>query len=462
MGMIALVVAVGVAIFVLRERGAAPNVNASAEEARKANAAIEPRYEEARQKLLAGQPAEAAEAFHALEQQPNVPQPTRNWITVHIGMAELLAGRESEARSAFRDLEARGVYSSDAAEGKLAQFFVDLGRTMSSTGAVDASVAKDYDKSNHEAIALFLLALKDWNARAFEEAGPLFRQFQSSPLRKRDPSDPTPPSPYAWIGDYKDLAAGYIADFVEYRSVAELLKETSTLAAQKKALEEARAVRGRLKLPGTLADFLDKTIKELDEQVSKQEAEQERITQEHNAADAKIFAAILPKVNALNAQFRFAEARVVIQGAKLTGEKGRREQEALLKKTDWLAKFKSLLMRDLNASGFPQSIAKRNGMVIAGGVGRASEQQVEVKTPYGTVPVPWTDLTMESVIAMAQSFIRPGLPEDLAGDRKWLLGVFSFHAQKLREGRTLLAEAAQVRPEYGEALPLFLEFSGNQ
>jgi hypothetical protein len=462
MGMIALVVVVGIAIFVMRERSAAPNVNASAEEARKANAAIEPRYEAARQKLLTGQPAEAAEALHALEQQPNVPQPTRNWITVHIGMAELLAGRESEARSAFRDLEARGVFSSDTAEGKLAQFFVDLGRTMSSTGPVSASVAKDYDKSNHEAIALFLLALKDWNERAFEEAGPLFRQFQSSPLRKKDPSDPAPPTPYSWIGDYKELAAGYIADFAEYRSVAELLKDTSSLVAQKKALEEARAVRGRLKMTGALADFLEKTIRELEEQVSKQEAEQERITQEHNAADAKVFAAILPKANALNAQYRFAEAKVIVQGAKLTGQKGRREQEALLKKTEWLARFKSLLMRDLNASGFPQPISKRNGMVIAGGVARATEQQVEVKTPYGTVPVPWTDLTMETVIAMAQSFIRPGLPEDLAGDRKWMLGVFSLQARKLREGRTLLAEAAQGRAEYGDALPLFLEFAENQ
>jgi hypothetical protein len=63
MAMIAVVVITGIVIFVVREREAAPNVNASAENARKANAALEPSYEAARQKLLAGQSAEAAEAF---------------------------------------------------------------------------------------------------------------------------------------------------------------------------------------------------------------------------------------------------------------------------------------------------------------------------------------------------------------------------------------------------------------
>jgi hypothetical protein len=359
-------------------------------------------------------------------------------------------------------LEARGVFSSDATDGKLAQFFVDLGRVMSSSAPVEASVAKDYDKSNHEAIALFLLALKDWTLGSFDEAGPLFRQFQSSPLRKPDPADAPPPSPHAWIGDYKELAAQYISDFTEYRSLTDLVKDTTTLAAQKKALEEMKATRSRLKLQGALANALDGKIKELEETVAKQEEEQSRVTREQDAADAKVFSAILPKANALSALYRFTEARAVVEGAKPTGEKGRREREALLKKMEWLAKFKSLLMRDINAGAFPQPITKRNGMVIPGGVSRATEQQVEVKTPYGSVPVPWPDLAIETIIAMAQSYIRPSLPEELAGDRKWLLGVFSFHAKKLREGRTLLAEAAQLRPEYGEALPLFLEFAESE
>jgi hypothetical protein len=118
-----------------------------------------------------------------------------------------------------------------------------------------------------------------------------------------------------------------------------------------------------------------------------------------------------------------------------------------------------MLTNDLNAGGFAQPIKRKNGMAVPAGVARASDQQVEGKTPYGTVPIAWTDIAPESIIAMAQSFIRPGMPDELAADRKWHLGVFLFLVGKAREGRALLAEAASMQPVHQTALPLFLEFA---
>ena len=460
--MIALVVIIGVGAFLMRNRNAPRAENPAVEATRKAAAAVDPRYEEARQKILTASPPEAIEAISALEKQPNVPQPLRNWITVHAGMAHLLASQEKESRTVFADLEARGPYSTDPSEQKLAKFFVELGRTLSRGSSISASVAKDYDKSTYEALALFLFALKSWELQKFDEAGPLFRQFQSSPLRKKDPSDSGPASPYAWVGEYKDLSSRYIADFAEYRGVVEILNDTSTLEAQKKALEEARGLRSRLQQPGSLPKALDKRIADLEREIAVQQDAEAKITAEQDAADTRVFTEAKPKAAALSGQYRFNEARAALVNIQLTGEKGRREQEALAKKMEWLAKFKSLLVKDLNAAGFPHAISKRNGAVVAGGIGRATEQQIETRTPYGVVPVPWPEVAQESVIAMAQSFMRPGMPNDLLGDRKWLLGVFSFYARKQREGRSLVAEAAQSRKEYSDALPLFLEFAEAQ
>jgi hypothetical protein len=256
-GMIALVVLAGVFFFTMRGREEQGGADPQREDVRKAEAAVEPQYEAARQKIIARQPAEAAKAFMELGGQPNIPQPLRNWISVHAGLAELLAGREEESRRHFGELTARGPYSTEPSEQKLATFFTTIGTQLSGNATAPASVAKDYEKTNQGALALLLFALKNWELQEFEEAGALFRQFQSSPLRSREPGDPQPASPFAWIADYKEIANSYLEDYTEYRPAAELLNTAETPEDRKKALEQATAVRGRLKLPGRLAIYLD-------------------------------------------------------------------------------------------------------------------------------------------------------------------------------------------------------------
>jgi hypothetical protein len=130
-----------------------------------------------------------------------------------------------------------------------------------------------------------------------------------------------------------------------------------------------------------------------------------------------------------------------------------------MKRIEYLARFKSLLIRDITAATYPHPIATRTNTAVPGVVASATEQGVQVKTKYGAVPVPWTEISLDHVLAMARYFIRPDMSEQLVSDRKWLLGVFSFFARKEKEGRTLVAEAAQSRKEYADELSLFLEFA---
>jgi hypothetical protein len=127
----------------------------------------------------------------------------------------------------------------------------------------------------------------------------------------------------------------------------------------------------------------------------------------------------------------------------------------LLKKMEWLAKFKATLIGDLNTVGYQAAVMKKNGGQIPGPVRRANETQIETVTPFGSLPAPWTELAPESVIAMSKSFLRPDLPAETLADRQWQLGVYEIYAGKAREGRELLVQAGQAKPEYREELNLF-------
>jgi hypothetical protein len=69
--------------------------------------------------------------------------------------------------------------------------------------------------------------------------------------------------------------------------------------------------------------------------------------------------------------------------------------------------------------------------------------------------VPWSDLTPDGVFKMSQSFIAADLPPQIMAFRKWHLGVYASFIGKQTESMTLLKEAADLKPLFGEELPLF-------
>ena len=55
-------------------------------------------------------------------ENPSGPQPTLNWITLHAGLANVLAGKSDDAKADFDKLAKRGPYSGDPFEIKFAEF----------------------------------------------------------------------------------------------------------------------------------------------------------------------------------------------------------------------------------------------------------------------------------------------------------------------------------------------------
>jgi len=455
---IALIVGGGVVTFIYRDRifnrGARPEPVVA--ENSGAVSPFEQRYRDARALVLAGKTDEGIAALQKLEGEKDVPRIIRNWIVVYRGMAELLAGRDPKARAVFKSLRKEGTESTDPAENKLNPFFSDLARKIGSDAAIPLSDAKDYDKTNHESIALLLFALKDWNIGTFDEAGPLFRQFLSA----------SPQAPKTWFGDadeiakLKTIAGDYVADFNTWRDTQELVKAATNSEERRAALDKARAARAELKLKSGLTELFDKMIAEFgNEPVAPDNQEAKKMAEQEAAADAPIVAEAKAKANALSRQFKFSEARAAAAQAKPAGEKAKREIDALTKRMEWLARFKATLIKDLGTTTYVGPLSRRTGSVLQGGVNRADETQVYNKTPYGAIPVPWTDLQPETVYAMAASFIRQGLPPEIAGERKWLLGVYTYFINRPKEARALVTEAAQQKKEYADELETFLEFA---
>ncbi len=450
---IAVVVLGGVAAFKWRPKPHHEEEGGSAtvEQIIAATAEAEPKFKQARADILNAKYKAAAEELGKLDETPNLPQPLRNWITMHQGLAYLFAGKNLDARKTFGKIEERGLFSNDPNDARIAKFFVESAKLLRGEDVIDQSVAKDYDKTNYQAFALLLFGLKNWNMEKPDEATALFRQFTSS----------WPEAPPLWIGDerqisrYKDIAKSFVTDSTAFKTASEAIKSASSMEEKVAALKSAKEARAEMKLTTKFSKSLDESIAEFEPQVATLLAEKAKMDADNAAADAKNLPEAKKKRADLVAQYKFTEARFAITSASINSDAGKQAQEVLGKKTNWLANFKSILIGDINTFGYPQPVVKKTGPAVPGGIVRADEEKVYVKSQYGFLPVPWTDIAPEQVVVIAQYFIRPTLTPELSAHRKWHLGVFECEFGKMAEGRTLLSDAARTMSVYNDEIPLF-------
>ena len=423
----------------------------AAPEKKKSSGPVEPRFKAARAQMLAGQYAEAAAALAEIDEDPNIRQPLHNWITLHHGFALLLADREKDSRAVFAKIEDRGLFSKDERNLELANFFVNLAHLLRAEEPVAGTVAKDYDKWTYEGIALLLLGLKDWGLEKFDDSIALFRQFDSV----------MPDKMVEWASGpeelkiLKQIGEGCVADFSEFKPAMDGLKAAKTPEEQLAAVGIAKTARAKMKIVTKRSAELDAMIADLGPKATALIAEKNKMTAAEESTDAKAMVEAKQKRTDLISKFLFAEARQAILDPNLVTEKARDEQQLLAKKTSWLANYKAQLIEDLNAKGYAAPLKTKTGAPLSGAIAKADAQQLMLRSPRGLVPMPWSELSLESAYAMGLSFILPDMAPDIVGFRKWHLGVFASFAGKEKESQALLGEASELRPLYKDELPLF-------
>ena len=449
LAMIVAIVAGGVVIYMKRAsfQPSAPTVDPRYQQVQAATANLEPQFQAARKLIESGEFNAAVMEFQTLAALPNVPQPLLNWLTLHEGLALLFAGREAQARAVFTALAARGPYSEDRTEQKMANFFVNVSTQLAGDLPIQSRVAVQYDKANYESIALLLYALKDWQMGSFELAGPLFRQFFSA----------KPEAPYEWIGDYKKLSDEFTEAYTTYHGVMQALEAADSPRKKKAALTAAQEALEKIRTKGELAKRLEETTQKVAEEMSTAEKEESARRAEEEAADAKAMKAVATEVKPLFQQFKFAEARAAAKAVSPVGKKALREVALLVKKCDWLATFKANLIADINGGGSKVPVVRRNKTIMPGFATRANDLGIEVRTEFGGAPALWTDLAPTTILTMSRAFIKPGMAPEMMAERQFLAGVFAQTAKLDKEARELLDAAVLAKPDYKKDRDLLLE-----
>ncbi|MDB6156106.1 MAG: hypothetical protein JWL90_4559 [Chthoniobacteraceae bacterium] len=413
------------------------------------------RFSLARGSLVMGRYSEAAEKFGKLSLQKAAVQPLLNWITMHEGLAYLLAGKDPEARAAFAKVQERQWTDEGAGAKKLEKFFLTTTTLLVGDEKIPSDAAKDYDKSNHEAFALLLFGLKDWNLEDYENASSFFRQFSSSYMKASE----------QWLGTdqeiakLKNLVDHFEEAFAEYLRVTKELDAAKTPEEKKAAVDRAKASRKIIKVLAKMTAELDTRIAEIEPGAMEAIAEKARMANDDAEFDAKALPEAKAKRDALLVQMRFEEAHEAILAPQLHTEKPREEQERLATRTQWLATFKSTLIDDINTKGYAKPVARKSGPPVEGGVIKADANQLQFRGKPAPAPLAWSEVAPDALQAMALSFIPDDLVPLLAAHRKWHLGSYLIYAGKIEQGKALATEASKLNAVFEDALPILLEQS---
>ena len=355
-------------------------------------AVIEARYQQARQQLIDGNYGAAATAFNQLTADAQNRQPLLNWIRMHAGLAALLDGKLAAARESFAQVERGGLYSKASADAELARFFVDGARALATAEPIAPSSLAPMNLSGAGSFAVLAGGLKNWQLKKFEDAAALLEAFANS----------APAGDFAWLNDYKPIAAKYLTDHRAYATWASDSSRLETVADVRAAMEKLRAVEKKLQTKGPLVDVVKADLKRLTSEAAARDknekatraAEEQRLL----AEQTPVWEASLAEARRQIAEYDFAAALTAIENTAVTAPQLRAAQADEQRKTAWLQKWKTTLIEDINAGRFKAPI--KVGTAAYTGAGKATDSRITfLLPPYGMVEAEWPKVPARRAVA---------------------------------------------------------------
>lgn len=416
-------------------------------------------YAEARRQIVLQQYAAAQGTLSALSQRKDIAPPTLDWIRLHLGLVTLLNHQLSEAREIFAGVQRSAESAVKPANAKLTAFFEETGRALSSDEPISESLLKVYNKNNYQAFGLLLFGVKAWESGQFSVANAILTQFRDG---KPDASAP-------WIADYAPIARQFTHDYALYEPLRARLDANPASPEDRAALQAdlARA-RAELKTTGRLPEAFYTAESEL-KSAAASPAPAAAVTPETEIApaltpdsahesEAPRWQAAAAAYARLVRAYRYEEALRAVQAPTLTDSEWTQARGRAVWRVQRLIAFKRTLAVDLTArGGYPSPVTTLVGASFPRGIKSATAQALQGVTPYGTIPMAWTDLAPKTILQMAVYFIdATAEPRGLA-DRRWLAAVFALEHGYPGDARTLAAEAARDRLDYQKDAARFNE-----
>ena len=402
-------------------------------------AELERRYQQARRQLVEGKYDAAATSFTQLAADAQNRQPLLNWIRMHAGVAALLQGKMAPAREMFLQVERGGAFSNAKEDAALTSFFVDSARTLAAAEPIQASSLTGYNLNGAGAFLAFAGGLKDWQLKKFPEAATLFEVFTSS----------APAGEFAWINDYKPIAAKYLADYRAYAQWTESSQQFATVSEMRATIEKLRALEKKLYTKGALADALKADLKRLSGEATARE-KREKIARDEEqkgllSEQTPLWEAALAEARRHIMTYDYSSALRAIDGAPVNASGLKAAQAEERKKIVWLQKWKATLIDDINSGRFKTPIAV--GAATYTGAGKATDTRITfLVPPYGMVESNWETIPADALLRISRSLIPANADE--AADRQWLSAVFAAASGQADAARELGEAAVKAKPEY--------------
>ncbi len=442
---IALVVGAGLYFWLHRPPPDAKGAGSSAQPA-EPDLSADMRFDVGRRQLVEERFADAAKTFGVLYDEGRLSEPKNSWAAVHSGLAEFFAGRPAQAHTRFKMLAERATPTVIGLDAKLVEFFRQLPLLASGKPKdepKDEPKWDDFSTTTYEPLAFLIAGLRRWDDGEFEDSVALMRRFQKAAPAGED----------AWVADYRPLISRYPEEFGTFRDLSADLARADTSpkiaeAALKKIPDAMRAIRSK-KLAEKLAALETEARQKVAAATVAADLAMKQKQAEAGAAEEKLLTDAKLKIKELSENYRFTEAAALIRAVNVKLDRNISERDLLTRRVDWLVEFKKHLIADINSTGCPAPLVKKNGQKLLGIVSRADEQQLELRVQFGTLPaVKWTDISAMSILQMARTFMRPTLTQPALADREWQAGVFCLFEQLFTEGQALMDDAVARKPEY--------------
>jgi hypothetical protein len=398
-------------------------------------AALETRYQQARRQFIEGKYDAAETSFKRLAIDAQDRQPLLNWSRFHAGVAALLQAKTAPAREAFQQV------ATTPSNSELANFFVESARKLGAAEPIAADSLGALDLSGPGAFLAFAGGLKNWQLGKFAEAASLFEAFSSS----------APAGEFAWINDYKPIAAKHLADHRAYVQWSASAQQFATAAEVRGAIEKVRAVEKKLQTKGPLVEAVKADLKRLTAEATKRDKAEKTAREEEQqrmlAEQTPLWETALAETRRHLVTFDYAAALARIDRVAITETSLKQAQAEERKKIGWLHKWKATLIDDINRGRFNASIEV--GGVSYTGASKADETRITfLVPPYGSVPTEWVKIPAEVLLRMSNTLI--DLKAEDSAERQWLSAVFAAATDQAAAARELSDAAIKAKPEYAK------------
>jgi serine/threonine protein kinase len=241
----ALLIAVGATMFLLRDQLFGPRIDPDSPEGRLIAAR--------EVMLINGNEEEALDLYQEISRNYGEMEENRFWADYNRALLRMLEGDITGAESALNAMANVNVrqlaYPMDL---ELINFFSQTGSVFNNNRVIPVRIARQFKLNGVEALSYLLFGLKDFYMSDYEAALEILRDFQEA----------NPPRRFRFIEDYKPLAEAYLHDARLYRDVI-TTRETRGAAA---ALQKLREVRPQVKVEEQVLPDLLKLEAELEEQ----------------------------------------------------------------------------------------------------------------------------------------------------------------------------------------------------